>query len=187
MLRGLRFWYRAVRVRPGTTESLPKPAHRIRTFGSITMPIIVAIAVAALLPACASSEGSEIGSCPIRPGANCAGNYMKGVHLEYSTLFDANLDHADLTGASLAGSNLAGATIREAQLARATLTDAQLGYADLSGANLTGADLTGAILTHTNFFGATVTRARFADTTLCRTIMADGTIANPTCELPAAG
>jgi len=83
------------------------------------MPIVVA--VAALLPACASSEGSEIGSCPIRPGADCAGNYMKGAHLEYSTLFDANLDHADLTGASLAWSNLAGASIREAQLARASL------------------------------------------------------------------
>jgi FlaG/FlaF family flagellin (archaellin) len=184
MLRGLRFWYRAVRLRPGTTESLPKPTRGIR-FGVLAIPIVVA--VAALVPACASSEGSEIGSCPIRPGADCAGNYMKGVHLEYSTLFDANLDHADLTGASLASANLAGATIREAQLARATLTDAQLGYADLSGANLTGADLTGAILTDTNFFGARVTRTRFVDTTLCRTIMPDGTIANPTCELPAAG
>ena len=100
MLRGLRFWYRAVRVRPGTTESLPKPTASPSPFGVLAIPIVVA--VAALVPACASSEGSEIGSCPIRPGADCAGNYMKGVHLEYSTLFDANLDHADLTGASLA-------------------------------------------------------------------------------------
>ncbi len=185
MLRGVRFRYRALRVRPGTTESRRKPKRRIRTFGVIAMPIVVA--VAALLPACASSEGSEIGSCPIRPGADCAGNYMKGAHLEYSTLFDANLDYADLTGASLAWSNLAGASIREAQLARASLAGAQLGFADLSGADLTHADLTGAILTDTNFFGATVTRARFTGAKLCRTIMPDGTIANPTCALTAAG
>jgi uncharacterized protein YjbI with pentapeptide repeats len=186
MLRGVRFRYRALRVRPGTTESLRKPRRRVRSFAVIAaVPIVVAIA--ALLPACASSEGSEIGSCPIRPGADCAGNYMKGAHLEYSTLFDANLDHADLTGASLAWSNLAGATIREAQLARASLAGVQLGYADLSGADLTHADLTGAILTDTNFFGATLTHARFTGAKLCRTIMSDGTIANPTCASTAAG
>ena len=188
MLRGVGCACRTVRVRVRLSPAKPigKPRRRIRTFGVIAAVPIV-IAVAALLPACASSEGSDIGSCPIRPGANCAGNYMKGAHLEYSTLFDANLDHADLTGASLAWSNLAGATIREAATGRASLAGAQLGYADLSGADLTHADLTGAILTNTNFFGATVTRARFAGAKLCRTIMSDGTIANPTCALTPAG
>lgn len=149
--------------------------------------IALVVAIGVLLSACDTSERSEIGSCPIRAGADCVGNYMKGAHLAYSTLFDADLDHADLTGASLAWSNLAGATIREGQLAHASLKGAQLGFADLSGADLTRADLRGAILTDTNLFGATVKHARFADAKLCRTIMPDGTIANPTCDRTAAG
>jgi uncharacterized protein YjbI with pentapeptide repeats len=139
------------------------------------------IVLAALAPACTGSEGKEIGACPIRPGADCTGNYMKGSHLRYAVLFDANLDRADLTGVNLAWSNLAGATIRDARLAHANLVGAQLGYADLGGANLTHADLSGAILTFTNLYGAKVKGARFAGAKLCRTTMPDGTIAKPNC------
>ena len=51
-----------------------------------------------LLAGCAASESSEIGACPIQPGATCSGNYMKGAQLAGAGLFDADFDHADLTG-----------------------------------------------------------------------------------------
>jgi uncharacterized protein YjbI with pentapeptide repeats len=139
------------------------------------------LALAAVTAACSGSEHTEIGACPIRPGAECAGNYMRQSHLRYSVLYDANLDHADLTGVDLAWSNLAGASMRNAALSHADLRGAQLGYADLGGANLTRADLRGAVLTFANLYGARTLGARFDDAMLCRTIMADGTIANPNC------
>src|SRR5437870_4091075 len=86
------------------------------------------LVVVGLAAACATTERTDIGTCAIRPGANCAGNYMKGSRLAYSILSGAKLDFADLTKANLAWSSLAGARMRRAVLERANLVGAQLGY-----------------------------------------------------------
>ncbi len=134
-----------------------------------------------VLVGCDSTEKTRIGACPIKPGAACSGNYMRGAALSMSGLFDADFDHADLTDIDLHGADLSGATMVDARLTRANLAHATLSYADLSGADLRHANLTGADLTGANLTGARVTPAQLAHTTICRTAMVDGTIAAPDC------
>jgi uncharacterized protein YjbI with pentapeptide repeats len=144
--------------------------------------ILVAVVVGGLVMAgCAASESSRIGACPIRPGAACSGNYMKGARLAGAGLFDADFDHADLTGVDLVGADLSGATMIDARLGRARLRDATLSYTDLTGADLTGADLTGADLTAADLTGAIVTARQYSQAKLCRTTLPDGTVAAPDC------
>jgi uncharacterized protein YjbI with pentapeptide repeats len=143
--------------------------------------LVVTLFVAVVLSGCATSEESAIGACVIRPGSNCAGNYMTGSRLSYADLFDANLDHADLTGVDLSWSNLTGATIRGAQVVHGDLRGAQLSYADLADANLEGTKLDGAVLAFANLYGANLAGASLVDVTWCQTVMPDGSIAAPDC------
>ena len=137
--------------------------------------------VVAGLSACATSERSRIGACPIQPGAACSGNYMHGATLSLAGLFDADFDHADLTAVRMHGANLSGATFVGARLTHADLTDADLSYADLTGADLRHAHLTGADLTGADLVHARVTPAQLTGAKLCRTMLVDGTIAAPDC------
>jgi uncharacterized protein YjbI with pentapeptide repeats len=146
--------------------------------------VLLALGIPSLLTACEPSEASKIGACEIAPGSDCAGNYMRGAHLEYSVLFDTNFDAADLSNVDLSWSGMANVSARGARLVGTKLVGAQLGYADFAGADLSNADLTGAVLTETNFAGANMSGTITTDALLCRTIMPDGTVANPDCVVP---
>ena len=131
--------------RPRVPADARKATHTRSTVPDVQRAAVGRILVAAVIgglfmAGCAASESSRIGACPIRPGAACSGNYMKGAQLAGAGLFDADFDHADLTGVDLVGADLSGATMTGAHLNRARLRDATLSYADLSGADLTGAE-----------------------------------------------
>jgi uncharacterized protein YjbI with pentapeptide repeats len=87
------------------------------------------------------------------------GSYLRGAHLPFAALTDANLDGADLldvnlVGADLRGADLDGADLRRAILDTANLRGTHLNSADLSEARLTEAHLAGADLTSADLSGA---------------------------------
>jgi uncharacterized protein YjbI with pentapeptide repeats len=158
-----------------------KAERSVRKGWSLVFAASLAVVLALALPGCDSSETSRIGACSIRPGAPCAGNYMRGAELAGSGLFDGDFDHADLTNAVLRSSDLSGASLQGARLVRADLVDATLSYASLTGADLRKAKLANADLTAADLTGAIVTPAQLARARLCRTTMPDGTVDNPEC------
>jgi hypothetical protein len=108
-----------------------------------------------LVAAACSSGGTDegaAGSCPAKPGSNCAHQDLRSVSLVSADLrgidlSGADLSNADLRNANLTGANLTGATLSATDFSNATLRDANLTKAFMFGTNFTDADLTGAIRT----------------------------------------
>jgi uncharacterized protein YjbI with pentapeptide repeats len=137
-----------------------------------------------LLVGCMASSGAVMGSCVIRGGTMCEGNYMPRAALHSADLFGADLRRADLTRAQLGDADLAGADLDHAKLHGAHLDGSDLVMANLSDADLTRATLARANLTYANLYGARTVGNELRGAKLCVTTLPDGLVANPTCADP---
>jgi uncharacterized protein YjbI with pentapeptide repeats len=156
-----------------TSRVLPRHARGV----ALGAALIAAVTVAGC-----STKGTELlGDCPIQPGADCPGNYMRRANLTGAQIPASNFARADLTKVQLTGADMIGATFQNANLTGADLGHGMLTYANLIGADLTGVNLVGADLRGANLTGAKVTGAQLLFTLQCRTTMPDATVSMRNC------
>lgn len=107
---------------------------------------------------------------------SCINCDLRGAHLAFLLLYDAQLFRSNLSGANLVNANLTRANLRETDLSSADLRGANLSYANLSYANLRAADLDHADLRGANMLGANLQTGRLRGARLNGTLWPDGRV-----------